>query len=168
MPQNNTYEEFAMNGITDRVSGKLKNIMEEMNIPFYISSIAEDYTKRVLEAKYDKLAETRLFQRLKNMEERERMLLEFAFYALNASLKNRNRIGVESSLKMYFKGIAEDFFPEMGKRLINGDTLEGKEVIELVCDSTSNTFTQPPKSKNELLNPLRRRCINYLRRKEGD
>lgn len=54
----------------------------------------------------------------------------------------------DTPFKAYLKGVATDAFPEMGKRLINGDTTEGKEVINLAFDPHSNTYRMHATSKS--------------------
>lgn len=77
-----------MNNKYDKTAGKVRKAMNRMGIDDYISSMAEDYTKRLLEAKYDRLSQTALFQKLKRMDQRERLMVEFAFYSFNAFLKH--------------------------------------------------------------------------------
>lgn len=157
--------------IIDKAAGKLKNTLLGMRIPELLSSMAADYTKRGMESQYDRLAKTRLFQSLKNRSDKERYFIEFAFYFFNAFLK---RATDESTpFRAYFKEVATDFFPEMGKRLINGDTPEGKEVLELAYDEPSKMYVHapgspPPKKESGIMNPIRERCIKYLEnRKQG-
>jgi len=137
--------------IIDKAAGKVRNTLIGMRIPELLSSLGEDYTKRFLESKYDQLAKTKLFQSLKNRSQKEKLLIEFAFYVFNSFLKQNT--SEATPFRAYFRGIATDFFPEMGKRLINGDTPEGKEVIELAYDQQSKSYVHAPSSPTKQKQP---------------
>jgi len=134
---------------------RVRGNMRSLGIPDHISSIVEDYTKRFMESKYDRLAQTKLFQSLKNRSDQEKYFIEFAFYVGNSFLKQNT--SESTPLKAYFRGIATDFFPEMGKRLINGDTPEGKEVLALTYDQPSNSYAYAPSSS-----PLKQRQPGFI------
>lgn len=131
-----------------KVNSALKKVGFPQGLAFLSASIAEDYTKRILEAKYDRLAKTALFQGLKDLKKRQRLVIEFAFYILSAWLKQN--LSESSAIKAYIKGITSDFFPEMGKRLINGDTPEGREVIKLAYNNhQTGTYEEAKQSGTE-------------------
>jgi hypothetical protein len=140
-----------MNVMIDKAIKEIRGYLSDMNIPFLIASEAEDYIKRIAEAKYDKLAETSLFRKLKNRDEKEKLLIEFMFYLLNAFIKKNMR--GDTPFKMFQKGILTDFFPEMGKRLINRGSPEGREVINLVFDAETSNYIPEKNSPESSLHP---------------
>lgn len=128
------------------ISEKIEQYVKSLNLPFVVSSLAEDYTKRFAEAKYDQLAKTKFFSRLKDLEKRDRFIIELGFYSFNAWAKTK--INRNTPTGMFFQGIVSDFFPEMGKRLINGQNSsdpEEQEIIELVRQPGGESNYYAPK-----------------------
>lgn len=128
---------------------KIRQILKKLDLPFAIASVAEDYVKRFAEAKYDRLAQTKIFKKLKNLEERERLMIELAFYSLNIFIKKN--MPTTTPLGIFAQGIITDFFPEMGKRLINGGSShdpDEQEVIQLVREPSKGSNYYAPKEKS--------------------
>jgi hypothetical protein len=94
-------------------------------------SLAEDYSKRVLEGKYDQLAKTDYFRKLKSMDARQRLLVELGLYLANGFFI-QGRLKANTPSGNFIIGILSDFFPEMGKRLVNGDAKDLDEIFKIL------------------------------------
>jgi len=160
------------------------NAMKKINPWLYVASGAEDVTKVLAEYKYDAIANTQVFKNLQGMDLKVKLIIIAIGFAINARLKVN--IDENKPLNLYIKGILTDSFPELGKRLLNGDLnpeqIE-KEFIDLLKgnkkngDAHSETKDEakdsqkdtPPKSEQPAsekkrrpvfkgaMNPLRRR-----------
>jgi hypothetical protein len=121
---------------------KVISSIKQANPLMYVASGAEDFVKVWAEYKYDALAKTSYFKKLRSLEKKEKLVIVATMFALNAHLKiNTNE---NTPLNLFWKGIITDFFPEMGKRLLNGNASpdpDEQEVIELIRKSDANDGT---------------------------
>ena len=154
----------------------LTSHIKQLNPRMYIASGAEDLVKIWAEYKYDAIAKTKYFKKLQSLEKKEKLVAVAVMFALNAHLKiNMNE---NTPWNLFWKGILTDFFPEMGKRLINGDSSpdpEEQEVIELIRQTNNAGSTQyATKEKPSKAGPgfftgcsdvLRNRLKNYINNK---
>lgn len=107
----------------------LKNQMTGVTLSSVGWSLVEDYSKRLLEGQYDHLAKTDFFAKLKKLDTRQRLGVEFAIYLVNATIV-QGRFNPKSPAARCLFGILSDCFPEMGKRILNGDaTTDPQELI---------------------------------------
>jgi len=126
-----------MKEIIEKVLGSVK----QLNPLMYVASGAEDFMKVLAEYKYDALAKTAYFQKLKDLEIKNKLVLVAFMFALNAHLKIK--LTENTPWNLFLKGMLTDFFPEMGKRIINGDTSPSPDpdeqaVIELIRQTDNN------------------------------
>lgn len=134
------------------IAAKIIDTIKKANLLMYLASGAEDLVKVWAENKYDALAKTEYFRKLKNLEMKEKLVIVAVMFALNAHLKiNTNE---NTPWNLFWKGIVTDFFPEMGKRLINGNNSpdpEEQEVIELMrkTDKCENPHCGVPEKSVE-------------------
>lgn len=152
---------------------KVISSIKQANPLMYVASGAEDFVKVWAEYKYDALAKTSYFQKLQSLEKKEKLVIVASMFALNAHLKIN--MTEDTPLNLFLKGILTDFFPEIGKRLINGDNSPDsneQEVIELIRQTDSNGGSHyTPKEKPIKSGPgffsgtsglLRKRLQNYI------
>jgi hypothetical protein len=157
----------------DEVIAKVISNIKQANPLMYVASGAEDFVKMWAEYRYDALAKTKYFQKLESLEMKHKLVIVAAMFALNAHLKIK--MTERTPWNLFLKGILTDFFPEIGKRLINGDNSpepNEQEVIELIrqVDSEGNSRyapkDQPIKAGSGFFSGtsdlLRKRLQNYI------
>ncbi|HCP08559.1 MAG TPA: hypothetical protein DIT25_02040 [Candidatus Moranbacteria bacterium] len=122
--------------MNETISGAIltiKDMLVAANIPMAISSMIEDFVKIKAEYKYNELEKTKYFRKLKSLEDKQKLVIIALMFLVNSQLKN---ILKENTPWMSFlKGILTDFFPEIGKRLWNGDSSpdpDEQEVIDMI------------------------------------
>lgn len=86
----------------------------------FFSIIAASYGKRLLEKPYDRLAQTEVFQKLKDQPQLAKQAIEAASYALTALLEQNT--DDSSPFRRALNEILMDLGPELSKRMHNGDT----------------------------------------------
>lgn len=96
--------------------------MAEINVPQGLAVVLSGYTKRLLESRYDKLAEHPFFDKLKGQSPAVKHGIEASLYALTAVLEQY--FGEDTFFKKAFKEVGLDFGSEVSKRLINGDQIK--------------------------------------------
>jgi hypothetical protein len=157
--------------IMDKTVDRVVEAIKKRRPAMYAASGAEDAVKVLAEYKYDALAETKYFRKLKSLEMKEKLIIVAVMFALNAHFKVK--MTEDTPWNLFLKGILTDFFPEMGKRLINGDTSpspnqEEQEVIDLVRQTGKSERYEPKKEKGFPKNatnppsPLKMRLAEFL------
>jgi hypothetical protein len=152
---------------------KVISSIKQANPLMYAASGAEDFVKVWAEYKYDALAKTSYFKKLQSLEKKEKLVIVAAMFALNAHLKIN--MTEDTPQNLFLKGILTDFFPEIGKRLLNGDNSPDpneQEVIELIRQPESSGDSryapkEPPRKSGPGLfsgtsGVLRKRLQNYI------
>jgi|GEM_PF-1010471 len=94
--------------------------MPKFDIKRFLSMVTASYGKRLLEKPYDKLAQTELFQKLKDQPLLAKQIIEAASYALTALFEQNT--GKSGPIKGAFDEVLMDMGPELSKRMLNGNT----------------------------------------------
>lgn len=111
--------------------------MDNQKVYNGLAVVAANYVKRWLEDPYDKIFQTEIGQKIKNLDTKAKYAIEFASYLLTAFFDQK--LKDDTALKKFVQGVGTDVGPELSKRMINGakERLESNAVTKEEKDLVS-------------------------------
>jgi len=129
--------------------------MEEKNLSkneTRTALLVTNYVKRFLESRYTDIFETDFGKKLKNLSTGKKYGLEALFYGC-ATLLNEKLPG-NTIPKKVFQDVLMDAFPEIAKRMINGDAKEEDAFQAFVSSDEGNTLSSLLEDGSNNLNSI--------------